>query len=290
MQKLTPNTMLLRGSPHTLIHTSREGITVIDPGHGHKRAKQLQKETGKLDKPLHPVLLTHSHSDHSNNACKLEATRVLAHPYELPPLHYVPLRTALTFGLPLEEGEVLLLEPEPVSCAEPLSETPPDVETIPLPGHTSGQLGFLVEDHILYAGDSLFGDQVINRYGVLYHMDTFTAIETLEKTLLPRAEEGLLIIPSHGPPSRGPEAVKLIDANLERLRDTVEAVKQMLTQTPLSIPQISAGLHKRYGVKPSPSSSLLFETGIRGILAGLLQRGDAEPVIIEGELRWRTPA
>lgn len=289
MQNLTENSHLLRGSPHTILYKNpgvRE-TTIIDPGHGEKRVKQLLKLLQRLQAPLKTVLLTHSHSDHSNNACHLPATSVRAPHAEIPALHHVPLRTALTFGLPLEQGDVLMLHPQPALCAQPLDTPPAGITPVPLPGHTMGHHGYLLEDGVFYAGDSLFGDQVIYRYGVPYHLDTFRALETLEDTLAKLADEGHLIVPSHGPPSQGEEVQSLIELNAQRLRDTIDAVRRLIAREPLTLSEIVAGLHKTFSVEPTPTSLLLIETGARGVIAGLYTRGEAEPTVAGGLLKWR---
>lgn len=44
------------------------------------------------------------------------------------------------------------------------------IEAIALPGHTFGHLGYCI-DGVLYAGDAVFGDPVLAKYGVPYLMD-----------------------------------------------------------------------------------------------------------------------
>ncbi|WP_062661432.1 MBL fold metallo-hydrolase [Aeropyrum camini] len=60
---LAGDTMLLKGSPSTLLYKHGDTVFLVDPGHGKKRAKQLSKAVEKLGGEA-VAIVTHFHSDH----------------------------------------------------------------------------------------------------------------------------------------------------------------------------------------------------------------------------------
>ncbi|MCE4599424.1 MAG: MBL fold metallo-hydrolase [Desulfurococcales archaeon] len=286
LDRLVGNTYLMRGSPSTLIYEDSESVYVIDPGHGRKRAKQLSKELVKMGKPL-VIFITHYHSDHFSLLAggRLKG-RIIATNIDAPAIRDPRIRVALTFGLPLSSGDPLLLyEAVGIDVDEtidPQSSLGP-LKLVFLPGHTPGQAGVLTPDGVLYAADSLFGDRVLDNYGVPYHFNPCMALDSL-KHLLDISGEVNYLVPSHGPVVGGDGIKRLVEVNIGRLEDAWRLVREMLT-TSLTISEIAGKLASSYGVEPSPSLLLLLETAVRGYISCM--RDKVEAVIEEGVLKWR---
>ncbi|MGC9048271.1 MAG: hypothetical protein ACP5I6_06415 [Caldisphaera sp.] len=85
-----------------------------------------------------------------------------------------------------------------------------------MPGHISGQTGLITPDGVLYAGDSIFGDKVLSKYGIPYHQLPCKSIESLNE-LLKLSSNVDFIIPSHGPILKSSNAVQLIEGNIKKL-------------------------------------------------------------------------
>jgi len=286
---LVGDTYLLRGSPSTLFYEDSDNVYVVDPGHGRKRAKQLAREITRFGKPI-IVFITHYHSDHFSLLAEGRLKgRVLATTVDEPAIRDPRIRVALTFGLPLPSGDPLLLY-EAVSVnvdevVDPGSSLGP-LKLVPLPGHTLGQVGVLTPDGVLYAADSLFGDRVLDNYGVPYHFDPCMALDSL-KRLLSFSSEIEYLVPSHGPVVSGDDIDRLVKANMDRLEGSWRLIEDMLAE-PLSPGEIAGRLASAYKVDPSPSLMLLLETAVRGFLSCM--RSHVQPFIDSGVLKWKIRA
>jgi glyoxylase-like metal-dependent hydrolase (beta-lactamase superfamily II) len=290
---------IVRGSPATLVVECDRQAYVVDPGHGRKRAKQLARLLSASTREVY-FLITHYHSDHLSALGeglldRLESTgirvSVASSKIDAPALRDPVLRILVTFGYPLDPNDPILpfrapavrvdLEVEGDGRLGPL-------ELIELPGHTPGQLGALAPDGTLYAADSLFGPRVLERYGIPYHLDSCTALKSLERLedMISRVER---IQPSHGPLLSPEEAADVIEANKTSIERAIEAVREAIKAGPLEVGEITGHVVEKLGAMRDPGFLMLIETTVRGILSCLRRRGEAEPIVEKGRILWRAP-
>ncbi|GMA15487.1 MBL fold metallo-hydrolase [Deinococcus metallilatus] len=155
------------------------------------------------------LLLTHHHVDHAGGA--FVAARlgvpVLAHPLEHPFLTGEDHRLPYPAGQP-RLGEMISrlhpkVSPGGLHAIHP-GEQVHGWEVVPLPGHTSGQVG-LLRDGVLIAGDALVGGREgAHLPRAAYNEDQAAAVQTLQ------ALAGLdlrAVLPGHGGPLT-PEQVR----------------------------------------------------------------------------------
>ncbi|MEB2836883.1 MAG: MBL fold metallo-hydrolase [Desulfurococcales archaeon] len=286
---------VVRGSPSTLIVACGGEAYVVDPGHGRKRAKELARILAGYERVT--FLITHYHSDHHSTLGeglleRLEASgveAVVAAPRaDAPALRDAGLRVLVTFGYPLEPGDPLLPFRAPSVKVDVELDAPArlgPLELVALPGHTPGQVGVIAPDGTLYAADAVFGERVLERYGVPYHLDPCRALESLD------ALEGLLagagrLQPAHGPALQAGEARGLVEANRRAIKGLMDSILETLGEGQASSSELAAAIASRLGARGEPGMLMLVETTTRGALACLHERGLVEPVA-SGGLRWR---
>ncbi len=286
-------TLILRGSPSTLIASCGGEVYVVDPGHGRKRAKQVRREILKHGPSRVTFLVTHFHSDHYTSLAEglldsLEAPVAVAAPrVDAPALRDPLLRVTLTFGYPLPgDSGLLTYDPLPVrvdSEIDPPTRIGP-FEVVPLPGHTPGQVGVVAPDGTLYAADSLFGERVLARFGAPYHFDPCRALETLHwiRDNLDRYEA---IQPSHGPLTRAAEAEALVDANIDAVSRLLTHAREALEKR-YTLDEATRHVAKSMGAPGDPGLLLLIQATVRGALACLHARGEATALADDGLVRW----
>ncbi len=265
--RVAGDTYVLRGSPSTLFHVG-EGLYIVDPGHGKKRAKQIRKEISGHSRSGVYAIITHYHSDHHSALSHNIPLDSVAAPRKDAPMITDPyLRTSLTFGMPLSSGDPLLPFTAPSIDVDTLLEPGPygPLKILPLPGHTLGQIGVETPDGVLYASDSLFGPRVLETYGVPYHFNPCMAEDTLE-SLLDYAGSIEALVPSHGPIARGDEIRGIVEMNLERVRDAWSRILDILVE-PRTVGEVAYLLASGYGVEPSPGMLMLVETAVKGYIS-----------------------
>ncbi|MGC9210080.1 MAG: MBL fold metallo-hydrolase [Acidilobus sp.] len=291
--RLQGNTYLERGSPATLIYVEGKTGYVIDPGQGEDRPKRIQKALRDLGVERVVVMLTHYHSDHVEAVEGISPSEVVASARDAPMVRDPELRILSTFNYPLSAADSLLpFRAVPVRVTRELNDQEEGygpIGAVRLPGHTEGHLGYVTPDGVLYAGDAIFGDRVLEKYGVPYHKFPCQAEESL-RSLGSTANRYELIVPGHGPVVRGPEAGPLIDLNIGSIRRFSELVEQAL-RTPSGVHEVVAAIVRQYpGASWTPDNLMLLEASVKGLLRCLRARGLVTQEVVEGSLKWRVQA
>jgi len=285
LEKLGENLYLYPGSPSTMIKAG-EKVVIVDPGNGSKRHKKLRRELRKINLEIDYILSTHGHADHIAVAPKLEKP-LFIHRYEFSIAESPLNRELLTFGSKAPKGFLVYQFPEEVK-AHGVFDWDDELfglKAIELSGHSPGMTGFLDEENgVLYAGDGFFGEKVIQSVGLPYLVEPELFKESIRK-LIGYAEEGILLIPSHGRAVKGEEALRLLELNIQRVEEGERKVLELLKE-PKSISELSYALAKEFEAKITPQVLALNQVPVRAIIAELYNRGLIEAVI-ENDLKWK---
>lgn len=286
VRKLSDSLYLYPGSPGTLIKSTEGEAVLIDPGHGSKRHKDLKREVKKLGLEIHAQMATHGHADHIAVCPRIQAP-LFMHRFEFSVAESPLNRELLTFGSKAPGGFLVFQFPEEVRV-HAVFEWGDDLfgfKTLKLNGHSPGMTGFLDEESsLIYAGDSFFGEKVLNSVGVPYLVDPIL-FKTSIIELRNYAENGYTLIPSHGKMVEGEEAVKLLTLNLGRIEET-EALILHLLEKPMDITELAFRIMERYGTEITPPKLALNLVPLRAFIAELYDRGDIE-ALAEYGLKWR---
>jgi len=286
LRQLGDSTYIYPGSPSTLVRIFDGKTVLVDPGHGSGRHKDLLREVRKLGVSVIAQLATHGHADHVEITPKIGAP-LYVHRFEFSIAESPLVREVLTFGSKAPNGFL------PYSCGEVkvhgLFEWGDELfglEALRLDGHSPGMTGFKDEaDGVIYAGDSFFGERLINSVGVPYFVEANLFRETLVR-LENYAKAGYLLIPSHGKPVIGAEAIELLELNLQRV-DEVENLLLELLKKPMGVDELAFQVMKHYDIEVTSGKLALNLVPVRALIAGLYNKGLIEAVVEEG-LRWRT--
>jgi len=247
---------LLRGSPNTLI----AGRYVVDPGQPAERAGDILAEVGKA--PV--VLLTHFHADHL--MAVPEGAEVYAPWGEELFVSSVKARLFFTHGVYVDNAVYKGGDLKVAGVVKPGEHIGP-FEVVPLPGHTFGQVGFYVEG-VLYAGDALFGEKVLEKYGVPYLMDVDAFLESLERI---RSLDPEILVIGHGPVAGSRRRVaELIEVNRASVERAVRLVESAL---PGDVTAIAVRLVKEVAAERGWENVLLTMTTVRAVLSKLAKEG-----------------
>ena len=258
---------LLRGSPNTLI----AGRYVVDPGQPAERAAEIVAEVGNT--PV--VLLTHFHADHLT--ATPEGAEVYAPWGEELFVSSVKARLFFTHGVYTENAVYKGNDLKVAGLVEPGDRVGP-FEVVPLPGHTFGHVGLYAEG-VLYAGDALFGEKVLEKYGVPYLMDVDAFLASLERI---KSLEPEMLVMGHGPVAASRRRiVEMIETN----RAAVErAVKLVVDALPGDLTAVSVRVIKASAAEHGWENVLLTMTTVRAVLSKLSREGR---VYIDENGMWR---
>ena len=291
--RLAGNSYVERGSPSTVIYIDGATAYVIDPGQGEDRPERLRKALRSLSATQVVVLLTHYHSDHVEAVEELSPSEVIASARDAPMVRDPELRVLSTFNYPLPPTDpALMFRARPARVTHELGDGDQrygPIEVVRVPGHTEGQLAYSTPDGVIHVGDAMFGDKVLQKYGVPYHKYPCQSIESLERlsTTISRYE---YVVPGHGPIVRGPEAGPLIDLNLSALKALVEQVEEALRSASDVREVVQRVARGHPGASWTPDNLMLLEASVKGVIGCLRAQGRLEEEVSDGVLRWRLRA
>ncbi len=248
-RKLTDNVGYITGAVNIgVINTGDGGVVLIDSGLETRVAKRILKTLeGENLFPL-AVINTHGHADHcGGNAYLREETGldIYASSQETPIIENPWLEPQYLFSgaepISALENKFLQAEPSRVDQQIELAKTRvqiqgSELEIVPLPGHSPGQIGVGYEG-VLFTADSYFSLQVLNRHPLPFLMNAEKFLETLN--FLENSDYDIYLS-SHGNPQeniteiivnnreRVKNIIDFISRNLQREQETRELVEQVL--------------------------------------------------------------
>jgi glyoxylase-like metal-dependent hydrolase (beta-lactamase superfamily II) len=232
LQSFGPVTFVHTEHVNWVIYSGSDGAVLIDSGYAGQRQALLSSlvEVGLAVTDLDAVLITHAHADHIGGARWLSkdyGIPVYASTTEVPHLQRKYLQQVGMLDITRNIARpgvfrwvaavIPLLRDSAKTKVEAALPLPIDLENrvavpgipvvIPLPGHTSGHVGFYFEgSRVLVTGDALVtGHRTLRSAGpqllpAMFHHDVGLARQTLEE--LPDLG-AVTVLPGHGAPWSG---------------------------------------------------------------------------------------
>ncbi|MBN8233748.1 MBL fold metallo-hydrolase [Halobacillus kuroshimensis] len=211
------------------IHKGSTGL-LIDSGIDRSSVKKVLKELEKQQLPLTHLFITHAHADHYGGASYVQNAydvHTSAPVLEESVLSNPSLEPVYLFNgvAPLNELRNKFLEGPPVRIDRVVDEGQVDfgditAELFLLPGHSHHQLALKAGD-ILYAADSYFSLETLQKHRIPFLVDAGEAIHSLERLLaIPSAGT----VPGHGSFETDPsETIRQNIVYHQRILDAVQS-------------------------------------------------------------------
>ena len=268
-------------------------IVLVDTGLNASSAKRALKVVHEeLGGEVVGVLTTHAHADHfGGNATIVKRTGAVVHApkFDEAFLRYPLLQPASLFGgadpLDTLRGIFLLADASPVdTIVEPGAHEIVGirVETVPLYGHSPGQLGYLVDD-VFFCADVVLPATVLDKYRIPYLFSLSEHLAALERA---RGTPHRVAVAGHGPILEDGQLDVAINLNAA-LAERVAAAILDLTVMPRSAESILEGILGRFDapVADAPSFYLLQPT-VFAFLSHLHRSGEIRHEIRDGRSLW----
>ncbi|MEJ5229646.1 MAG: MBL fold metallo-hydrolase [Pseudothermotoga sp.] len=266
-----------------LIKFSKDVILIdsgIDDSYGRKALKIISENGLRLSW----LINTHFHADHIGGNAFIQAkteSKILAHRLTKPFVENPVLEPILLYSGadPIEELTTKFFKAQPskvdhVFDGESLFE---DVKIIELPGHAIGQIG-LALNGVVYAADSLFGREVIEKQRMIVYSDIEAALQSIEKL---KAFE--VFVPSHGSPSKSQE---FLSQNKSHIEEIAEKIYKLLSE-PKSEEQLLCEISSELGMEIKEIGLYyLLRMTLLAYLKWFKQRGLVQPQMMNNKVVW----
>ena len=277
LRELSRHVFFLEDQPNIGLIREGDAAILVDSGAHEKTAAALLKILER--EGLYPLAIinTHGHADHcgGNHHIKSETGALIHAPQIEASFIQSPLLEPL--GLfsganPPHELKTDLVKGSPVDHVigdgeKSLAFETLELNIIRLPGHSPNQVGLALED-ILFCGDAIFSEELLDYYKIPYHTDIVRQKETLA---LLRDSRYNLYVPAHSPPFK--DAAGLARYNL----DIIEGVERFLLrslQRPRTAEEVMQELCARYGIEISKiKNGYLMHTITQAFLSSLREQG-----------------
>ena len=246
--RLGKDVEVLPGSPNTLIY---QGRVVIDQG-GRNSSVKLNAEV---------QMATHGHMDHIFGLTTGAKVKYIP-PQDMWALNMIG-RRAMTYGFSSPQSPLFTYD---LVIGEISLSGDPEVEIVPLPGHTPGHSGYILGS-TLYAGDSFFGQKVLEGFVFPFFVDFWAALESMEKLReLFKAVENVVI--SHGPVYEKRKMQELLDFNVQYAGRLLKWIEDEIRGKEATSQEVTVRVMMRAGAKEvKPTNLLLNETVVKSILS-----------------------
>jgi len=241
------------------------------------------------------VFLTHGHMDHSGGAATFSGkARIYAPRYCVAFAEKPQILHTITMGggaVPKDFITPYFIGPG-VAVDELIVEgrVMEEVYAVATPGHTLGHHSYVVETRygrVLIAGDLLYSDDYLEKYLLLYHMDTIALLESLKKV---KNADIDAVIPGHGTPIEGPRGVSnIVEKNIHAVNNMLRFVEDLLPNTQeeaLSFDEVIAEVARKLELSKNPRTYSVLSPTIRALLFSLLKLGRATLVVVDSVPRW----
>jgi len=275
-----------------LIKDGNEAI-LVDSGLDDSVAKKILRILKGNNLILKAIINTHFHADHcgANNYLQQETgAEIYAYRIESAIINY-PYLEPLSFfsgANPIKDLKNKFLMAKKSVVNHVLEETniklkfdTLEVEIIPLQGHSVNQIG-VVADGVLFCGDSIFSQKVIDKHKLLFYTD----IEKQKATLEFLAETNYdFYLPSHTKVST--EIRELIKVNLDCINE-IEGVIFKLLESSKSTEQLLQETLDYYQVQiKSLQQYHLMKTLIMAYLSSLYNNDKIKLELRDNYLYWK---
>ena len=303
IRELIPDVYMIPGGTNVgVIRVKDESgcaLYLIDSGESEKDARKIETILNAhfTDWHLRAVINTHSHADHSGgNAYFAEKTKCeIWMPYlEKGSVENTLLQPSIAWGgFPLPELRVPYYvsahcEATRVIRAEECVKFSDGkkIRFIALPGHYFEMLGVMCKipdgKSAFFAGDAVFGRNVIAKFSIPFMLDVASFLDTLEKLRSIRADR---YVPSHG------DAVTRIDETVEMnqiaVLQTISCIMKILKKKPHTAEELLTEVANANGISMKLPQYVLIGSTLRSFLTSLYEKGRITYEIADNKMLWK---
>lgn len=239
IEKIKGHSYYIKGGTNSGIYIFKDKyVLLIDPGLSNSRANRIIRLFEEKGLRVKYIINTHEHSDHygasktllehftgAKSLTSKESRMFIENPY-LFSMYVYGGRSNDFFDDYFKNRECYLTVDETLNEGE-IKLNNEKFNIVDLKGHSIGQIGIITEDKVLYLGDSLFNESILEKYNFPFLFDIKDQLNTLNNMENLDFDYAVL---SHGKPIlEREETLKLVDKNKIVINKYLDQIIEFLT-------------------------------------------------------------
>lgn len=261
-----------------------EKVCLIDTGNDKESGRKILKIINEQNWQVECIINTHSNADHvGGNKFIQDRTncKILSSKIETAIINNPELEPAFLYGaMPLNELNNKFLLAKESNCQVIDNNLPEGLEYFTLKGHFIDMIGIKTSDNIYFLGDSIFSEEIINKYHIFFIYDVEKYLQTLDflETL-----NSTFYIPSHVKPLT--DLKELIKINKNKINEICNKILSFC-QNPVTTEEIIKNIFDTYNLEININQYTLLGSTIKSYLTYLNNQNKVEYFFKDNLLYW----
>lgn len=289
LKHIRGNTYYIPAPANIGIFVEGDQAVLIDSGNDKEAGRQILRLLNEHGWNLKMIINTHSNADHiGGNAFLQQRTecRIAAPRGECGFIENPLLEPAFLFGgFPHKDmkNKFLMAKQSTVTdvISEPGAVADSELKSVHLPGHFFDMVGIITPDNVFFIADSLFPENIINKYHLFFLFDIKAHLETLERLKSIAAE---VYVPGHGKPLS--DLHMLIELNNNKVLEIMDNILGICAE-PVTSEEVLEQLCGIYKISLDLNQYLLLSNTIRSYLSCLYGEGRLEYIFTGNMMKWK---
>lgn len=285
--KLGEKTFYLKNATNIgIFKVNDNDVYIIDSGNDKEAGKKILKVINEQGWNLIGIINTHSNADHVGGNKVIEErtkAKIYSNKIESCINKYPILEPSFLYGgYPFLELQNKFLMAKPTdNIIEVENNLPEGLEFINIQGHFFNMIGIKTSDNVYFLGDSLFSEELINKYSLFFIYDVKSFLNTLDylDTL-----EGEWYVPSHTEVSK--DIKKLIKINRNKVYEIIDYIYNKCSN-PISFEHLLKDIFNDYNLQMNINQYVLIGSTVRSYLSYLKDDNKITYDFIKNEMLWR---
>lgn len=288
LQKIKGDSYFYNARQTIGIYIKDNKATLVDTGIDEDYARKVYNELKEKGVEISKIIITHSHGDHfggtnlikDRSGCKIYVPGFESMIMENPILEPIYL-----FGAePIDELKDKFFMAKPIRPDFIINEDfIDDLKIIKLPGHSPGLVGVATPDNVLYASDSFFTSEVLDKYKIPYLFSVRDSLDSLER--LKNSDYDFYVL-AHGGLLEKAQARSAIENNIKKIHEVLSAVTEFLSEKN-TIEGVLRYLSEKYDLFVKVGQYFLNLSIVKAYLSHLKKENKISCFIEGKELYWK---
>jgi glyoxylase-like metal-dependent hydrolase (beta-lactamase superfamily II) len=264
-----------------------KNVYLIDSGNDKDAGRKIMKILDENKWNLLGIINTHSNADHiggnrylqQKTGCLIISTEI-----ENAFAKYPILESSFLYGgypcSKLKNKFLLATSCQPTITVDKF--LPDGLEYIELPGHYFGMIGIKTSDNIYFLADSIFSENIINKYHVFFIYDVKEFLATLDKI---DQLDGKIYIPSHAEATNNVSTLTKI--NRDKIFEVINSIVKICAEKKC-FEEILKEIFDLYNLNMDFNQYVLVGSTVRSYLSYLHDENKIECIFEYNRLLWKT--